>query len=63
MDSYTIKKLKGCGVEPPYNHIKEIATRGKFYFVQNLLREGCPRGVARIVFHDSWADRDEDPLP
>jgi hypothetical protein len=63
VDSYTIKNLKGCGVEPPFNHIREIATRGRFYFAQNLLGERCPRGVARIVFDDGWADRGEDPFP
>ena len=57
VDSYTIKKLKSCGVEPPYNHIREIATRGTFYWAQKLLDERCSRGVCRIVFDDRWADR------
>jgi hypothetical protein len=57
VDSYTIKNLRSCRVVPPFDRIKDIATREHFYFVQDLLAKRCGRGVARIVFDDSWADR------
>lgn len=57
VDGYSIKKLRSCGVNPPFGRIKDIATRRAFYFVQELLADSCGRRVARVVFDDSWADR------
>lgn len=57
VDSLLIRKLKGCGVRPPYRRIREMASRRDFYFVQDLLAERCPPGVSRVVFDDTWADR------
>lgn len=57
VDSYTIKNLKRCKVQPPFNHIKDISARKTFYFAQDVLAKHCGRGIARIVFDDSWADR------
>jgi hypothetical protein len=62
VDGNVIKKLKSCGIKPPFSKIKEIATKADFYFVQNLLSERCSPGVPRVVFDDSWADRG-DTLP
>jgi hypothetical protein len=59
VDSLTIKSLKRLGVRTPFDKIREIATKRDFYFVQNLLAERCGPGIARVVFDDSWADRDE----
>jgi hypothetical protein len=59
VDSYVIKRLKRCRVPPPFSKIREIATRRDFYFVQDLLAERCAPGVPRVVFDDSWADREE----
>lgn len=63
VDGLLIKKLKVFGVKPPFTKIREIATRQDFYFVQNLLAKSCPSGVARVVFDDSWADRDAGTTP
>jgi hypothetical protein len=57
VDSYTIKNLKRCKIQPPFNYIKDISTRKDFYFTQNVLARHCRRGTARIVFDDGWADR------
>jgi hypothetical protein len=59
VDSFTIKRLKELGVRTPFRKIRENATRRDFYFVQNLLAERCSPGIARVVFDDSWADRDK----
>jgi hypothetical protein len=58
VDGFLMKRLKACGVRPPFTKIREIATRDDFYFVQNLLAKHCPSEVSRVVFDDSWADRD-----
>jgi hypothetical protein len=57
VDSYLIQRLTSCGIELPFTKIKEIASRHYFYVVQNVLADRCGRGIARIVFDDSWADR------
>lgn len=58
VDGFLMKKLKECGVQPPFTKIREIGSRDDFYFVQNLLAKRCPSGVSRVIFDDSWADRD-----
>jgi hypothetical protein len=58
VDGRLMKKLKACGERLPFTKIREIATRDDFDFVQNLLAKHCPSEVSRVVFDDSWADRD-----
>ncbi len=59
VDRIVIKMLATCGVRTPFRKIKEIATKADFYFVQNLLADRCDPGIARVVFDDGWADREE----
>ncbi len=59
VDNIVIKRLETCGVRTPFRKIREIASRADFYFVQNLLAERCDAGIARVVFDDGWADREE----
>jgi hypothetical protein len=59
IDGLVMKSLKKCGVPLGFTKIKDIDTEGKFFDVQDLLKEAAQEaGAPRIYFDDNWADRE-----
>ena len=58
IDSINIDRLEDLGCSLPFNAIKEIDTKEKFYHVQDALgRAAAQVGIPRIWFDDNWGDR------
>lgn len=58
VDGVVIARLKELGIRLPFDKIKGIDTRAKFYEVQETLtRAAAEVGVPRVWFDDNWGDR------
>lgn len=58
VDGIIIGRLRKLGNRLPFDKIKDIDTRRKFYAVQETLAQAAAQcGVPRVWFDDNWGDR------
>ena len=59
IDSIVIKRLRKLGLKLPFQKIKEIDSREKFFDTQKTINNAAIAvGVPRVWFDDNWAQRE-----